>query len=286
MIQRVRLSDLVTDDPRLRVRVAALGESVVAEYHRRIVQDRSFPPPVLVVAMHDLVDLDVERLRLYLINGFARVEALRRVGVESVDADVHQFQSFSDAMWLAAAQNQDPDDAPLSREDRFHAAQMAIHARPQAKRDDIRAHVKVGTRRIVEARESLGRIAVEAPSSREMSRSAKEMRHAQLVRMASEGYSADQIASALGYGVRSVQNLISERGIRFTAPSRLRKHDSGKILEQIVIDAEGLVADAAFVAAKNVDREKLAGYVRALRESHRGLGAFIKQLTQELDAHV
>jgi hypothetical protein len=65
------------------------------------------------------------------------------------------------------------------------------------------------------------------------------------------------------------------------AVGRIKRHDSNRIIERIVADAENLVEGVNLVEFADLDRAQLAGWLKSLQASRDKLGAFIRRLMKE-----
>lgn len=120
------------------------------------------------------------------------------------------------------------------------------------------------------------------------SRPAVEMRRETVRQMAADGHASDQIAAALGISVQGCRNIAKEIGVEINADAargRSAKHDSNRILETIVMDAENLTAGVGLITVSALDRARLTAWVDSLIQSRRSLDAFIRKLTKEMQSH-
>ena len=120
------------------------------------------------------------------------------------------------------------------------------------------------------------------------SRAAVEKRREVLAEMATAGYSVPQIAERIGVGETVVGKIAKEIGVDLTqarVSSGHQRHDSNRILEHIVMDAENLTADVGLITFSALDRARLSAWIDSLVQSRRSLDSFIKQLTKEGRSH-
>lgn len=116
------------------------------------------------------------------------------------------------------------------------------------------------------------------------SRSAVAKRKQDVRDMAERGFTTRQIAAALHVGEQAVGKIASKEGIRIHADrviGRARRHDSTRILETIVMDAENLTADENLIDFSALEIAAIARWVDSLVASHKSLAAFIRRLKKE-----
>lgn len=102
--------------------------------------------------------------------------------------------------------------------------------------------------------------------------------------MAAEGHTSRQIAAATGLSEDGCRNALKREGIDVPADKVTRgthRHDSNRILERIVMDAENLTEGANLIDFSDIDRAKLGEWIDSLIASRRALDTFIKRLTKE-----
>jgi DNA-binding CsgD family transcriptional regulator len=120
------------------------------------------------------------------------------------------------------------------------------------------------------------------------SREAVAERRERIEKMAGDGYSSRQIASAIGMTDHRVRKLARKLGVVITADTaigKIKRHDSNRIIERIVLDAENLTEGTELIDFEDVDRAQLTEWVRSLSTSRDKLGTFIRTLTKEQQKH-
>lgn len=126
--------------------------------------------------------------------------------------------------------------------------------------------------------------ATSEPAPQFKSRAAVEQRKEQMRTMAANGYSSPQIAQAIGVTVEGCRQRMRDLGIDVPADravGRGQKHDSTRILETIVMDAENLMGDVNLIAFGELDHARFPEWVRSLKSSRDRLGEFIRRLQKE-----
>jgi hypothetical protein len=107
--------------------------------------------------------------------------------------------------------------------------------------------------------------------------------------MAADGYTSRQIASEIGLDVSTVGRIAKEHGIDVPADrvvgKTTKKHDSNRIVQRMVMDAENLCADVNLIQFADLDRSQIAHWVQSLNESRDQLGGFIRRLMKEHKNH-
>lgn len=138
------------------------------------------------------------------------------------------------------------------------------------------AGVSFGT--IAAARRDLGVSGVDT------SKAAVQSRRDQLREMADEGHSSRQIAAAIGLTETRTRELARKLNVEIPADKvigRSKRHDSNRIIERIVMDAENLTEGVDLVDFADIDRSRLAEWLTSLQRSRDKLGAFIRRLMKE-----
>jgi DNA-binding NarL/FixJ family response regulator len=119
---------------------------------------------------------------------------------------------------------------------------------------------------------------------RDRTRKGVEERNQQIREMAAGGYTRAQIADSVGLDEDTVSVRAKSLGVELIANKAMGKpvrHDSNRILEHIVMDAENLTADVGLIDFSSIDRARLSGWIDSLISSRRSLDSFIRQLTKE-----
>lgn len=303
--QVVRLGDIrVNDGTQVR---AAIAESVVAEYAEAMGEGKAFPE---IVLYHD-------GNQYHLADGFHRVMASLRVGFVDIVAIVHGGTK-SDAIWFALGANR-ANGHRMTDADKRHAIDLAIRTWPDRSGREIAEQIGCNQNYVSERRREVSAtthlpekvkgkdgksypatrkaMPTEATTTREpvspatapfRSVEAVVERRDKMREMAAEGYTSAQIASAVGIGEPNVRRTLREAGVDVPADRVTHgqhRHDSNRILEHIVMDAEHLTADVGLIDFKQVDRDRLGEWIDSLMKSKRSLNSFISRLTEEHKKH-
>ena len=102
--------------------------------------------------------------------------------------------------------------------------------------------------------------------------------------MAEQGYSTRQIAASVGISENRVGDVARTEGIDIPADravGRTKRHDSNRIVAQIVADAENLIEGVGLVEFAALDRAQLEEWLTSLNASRDKFGAFIRRLNKE-----
>lgn len=121
------------------------------------------------------------------------------------------------------------------------------------------------------------------------SRDAVRQRRERMREMAASGHSSRQIAAAVGMSELGCKATMRDVGIDVPADRAIGKsnrHDSTRIIEHIVMDAENLTADVGLIDFAALDAARFEEWVTSLTTSKRALDAFIRQLVKEKQKHV
>jgi ParB-like chromosome segregation protein Spo0J len=117
---------------------------------------------------------------------------------------------------------------------------------------------------------------------------AVKARTEQMRKMAGNGSSSRQIASAVGLSEQRVRDLMRREGIPVPADAivgRSKRHDANRIVDQMVMDAENLTADVELIDFTQLDRRQLVGWIKSLSTSREQLMVFIRRLMKEQQQH-
>lgn len=120
------------------------------------------------------------------------------------------------------------------------------------------------------------------------SREAVQERIERLRQMAADGYTSRQMAAAVGMTDESCRVTVKRSGIDIPADravGKVKHHDSNRIVERTVMDAENLTADVNLIVFGDLDRERLGEWADSLSVSRRALDSFIRRLIKEQQKH-
>lgn len=121
------------------------------------------------------------------------------------------------------------------------------------------------------------------------SRAGVVKRRAQMREMAESGHTSIQIAAALGLSVDGCRETMRTEHIDAPADAvtrRTLRHDSNRIVDQMVMDAENLTADVALINFSELEAERIGDWLGSLAKSKQALSAFIRRLNEEHKKHV
>lgn len=116
------------------------------------------------------------------------------------------------------------------------------------------------------------------------SRHAVQHRRDRMREMAANGYTSRQIASELGLSENGCRDTMRSIGVDVPADravGKTKRHDSNRIVEQIVADAENLIEGVNLIDYDDLDRTQIAEWLRSLQASREKLGSFIRRLMKE-----
>lgn len=106
--------------------------------------------------------------------------------------------------------------------------------------------------------------------------------------LAADGHSVQQIASSLGIAEGTCRIWVIKEHIDVPADratKHTRRHDSNRIVDQIVMDAANLTEGVNLVDFSGLDRERIGEWADSLVASRRALDGFIKRLLKERQTH-
>jgi hypothetical protein len=129
---------------------------------------------------------------------------------------------------------------------------------------------------------------IEAAGRPNTSPQAVRDRRARMRTMAADGYTSIQIADELGLNVQATRAALRQEAIEVPgdrATSHSKRHDSTRIVEHIVMDADNLTADVNLIEFSSLEPDRLGEWVDSLIASKRALDAFIKRLIKEQQKH-
>jgi hypothetical protein len=311
---RIRL-DAIAIDAGTQVR-ARLDEAVVAEYAERMAAGDAFPP--IVVFADGTADTNASPI-YFLGDGFHRTMAARRNDLAYLDADV-RVGTKSDALWFALGANR-ANGHQMTQADRRHAIELAILTWGDTKSTTIIAdQVGCNQSTVVRIKEQVmhahnlpgrttGKDGKSYPASRSAvvspvgeispidepatapafkSRIATQQRRERIRELAADGHSIGQIAAAVGIGEETCRKIVRAHQIDVPADRAvggLHRHDSNRIVEQMVMDAEHLTADVPLIEFSRLDTARLAVWIESLVQSRRALHGFIQRLLKEQQKH-
>ena len=318
-MQRIALIDIAFDAG-TQIR-EAISEQVVNEYAERMADGVTFPPVVLFHdgSRHYLAD-GFHRYMASQRNGFVDIDADVRAGTKGdalwfalgankanghrmTERDKQHAVALALAMWPEkmqrdiatqvgcspslvskvaqdAAKNNGVEPSIRGRalvtQNKRNAVKQAVLDGKQSV--DIKRDLHVHSEMIADVRRELGKSGID------YTRTAVKERRDRMRAMAAEGYTSLQIAEAVGMSVDGCRTAMREAGIEVPADAvagKTRRHDSTRIIEHIVMDAENLTADVNLIDFSALDRAQIATWLESLKASRDKLGAFIRRLMQE-----
>lgn len=166
----------------------------------------------------------------------------------------------------------------------------------KVKRDKVRELLAKGTKPAVVVKEAAVALSFVSDVRAEMglspaldtTRKGIERRRARMREMASDGFTSRQIAAELHLSEAGCRQTLRELGIEVPADravGHIKRHDSNRILEQIVADAENLTAGANLIEFTALDRDRLGDWADSLIASKKALDSFIRRLLKEREKH-
>lgn len=271
-----------------------INTDLVGEYAYAMGQGVVFPP---VVLFYDGVDH-------WLADGFHRYHAAKNAGWPDIGADIHEGTK-RDAVLFSVGANQTHGQRRSNADKRKAALTLLADAewfgwtnveigrrcgvsealvrelRPQSPHFVLN---DVTPRSYTTKHGTVATMNTENIGKPFKSREEVAKRREKLKEMAGGGYSMTQITAALCLSEERVNTIAKEDGIDLSAAkitARHGKHDSNRIVEHIVMDAENLTADTDLIVFSALDRARLQAWIESLVQSRRSLDAFIKVLREE-----
>lgn len=120
------------------------------------------------------------------------------------------------------------------------------------------------------------------------SQAAVAERRDRMRQMASSGYTSRQMAAELGIAEETCRHVIRQEQIDVPADRATKhshRHDSNRIVEHIVMDAENLTADVNLIDFDSLDREQIGAWIDSLVSARKALNTFINRLIKEKQQH-
>lgn len=120
------------------------------------------------------------------------------------------------------------------------------------------------------------------------SKAAVEQRRKDIADMARRGFTTRQISQHIGVSEPGVAQIAKDSSIVIHADrvvGKIKRHNSTRIVEQMVMDAENLTADVSLIEFGDLDKSKIGTWVESLKHSQRDLGDFVKRLIKEQSKH-
>lgn len=146
----------------------------------------------------------------------------------------------------------------------------------------IHKELGVSPNLVVDVKRSLGMRTLDTTSR------AVQARRDRLREMAEQGFTSRQIAAELGISEAGCKDIAKKESIDVHADrvtGKLHRHDSNRIVEHMVMDAENLTADVNLIEFSALDAERLGEWIDSLNASRKSLGAFIQRLIKEQQKH-
>lgn len=167
---------------------------------------------------------------------------------------------------------------------------VAKPAAQHQKRTEIEEQIKAGVqsqeivRELGVRPELVGAIRRELGIGADKSKAAVAQRRKDIRDMAERGYSTRQIAAAIGLDDDTVALTARKEGIVIHADrviGKTKRHDSVRIVETIVGDAENLTEGVDLIDFDSLPRESFARWIDSLEASRKLLSSFIARLRKE-----
>lgn len=194
--------------------------------------------------------------------------------------------------------SEDLPDRVIGKDGKSYPAQREASAVVEQQRDERREAVAAAVRAgrssesIVEelrVRPSfVADVRREMGIGRDVTRDAVAKRIEIIRHKATDGFTTRQIAAAAGVSEQRVAEIAKREGIDIPADravGKIKRHDSNRIVAQIVADAENLTEGVDLIDFSQVDRVRIAEWLASLHESRKKLGAFIQRLVKEQQKH-
>lgn len=305
----LRIAELiVAEDDHVRLPVSAEKIAAIAALSPRA---RGALPPILLYQAED---------GLRVVDGFARIAAFHEAGCAFIQAEIcASTMSREDAIWMALGKNEFALDEEVryALEYAFLARPelSAVLIAPQVgcshqvacrwrQRWQDRlglptmvynalGHVRRANRPNVAAMKSSHRPVEQIPDEQLRpedfppmtvnTSKAATLRKRVLTQMATEGMLISQAAALVHATERSVREFCLTHGVVFPAEKvqgKVHRHNSNKIVEQMVIDAENFAADVGLIEFDKLDMSRIDGWVKSLLSSRRSYTAFVRQLEE------
>jgi ParB-like chromosome segregation protein Spo0J len=302
---------------------AAIGENVVAEYAERMGEGAEFPPVVLFHDGNHYYLADgfhrfmaTQRLGLLEINADVRAgtktDALWfALGANKANGHRMTAEDKSHAVRIALSEWPEKMQREIAEQvgchpslvsheyQKMNASETVLTGRAlktQRQREAIRELVKDGTRaqeiaeRVGVSRSRVSEICAELGFSQrpDLTRAAVQRRRDRMREMAAAGHTSRQMASELGISEEGCRATLKAEGIDVPADrvtGKLHRHDSTRIIEHIVMDAENLTADVNLIDIGDLNPVRLPEWLASLKSSRDKLGEFIRLLMKEIQKH-
>jgi hypothetical protein len=320
---RVRL-DQIAFDAGTQIR-AAIDQQVVSDYADAMTSGATFPPIVLFHDgnQHYLAD-GFHRFMAAQRNQFRDIDADVRPGTKEdalwfalganktngkrlTEADKTHAVELALHMWPAKMQREIADQVGCSESLVSKVAGAAARntsAAPElrgralankAKRERVRELVASGVKtddvakQAGVARSFVSDVRAEMGlSTIDRSKQAVQGRRARMRQMADEGYTSRQIAAELKLSEQGCRDTMRAEGIDVPADravGKIKHHDSNRIVDQIVADAENLTEGVNLIDFSSLDCDRLGEWADSLTASRKALDVFIKRLIKEQQKH-
>lgn len=271
----------------------AIAEDVVSEYAVALRAGVEFPPP----------DVFYDGADYWLGDGFHRYHAAVAAGLETM-ACAMRFGTRRDAVLFSTGANQghglrrtnaDKRKAVttlLQDEEWGQWSNREIGRRLGVDHSfvsDLRASLLVTnsekqTRTYTTKQGTKATMNVENIGKLDKSKTGIQERRDRMKALAAEGYTSRQIGARVGISDHYVRETLRKEGVDIPADKAVgitQRHDSNRILERIVSDAENLVEGADLIDFARIDRVRLGDWIDSLIQSRRALDGFIKRLSKE-----
>ena len=313
----VRLTDIAFDAG-TQIR-AAIDQQVVADYAEAMTGGAVFPPIVLFHDgnKHYLADgfhrfMAAQRIEardidadvragthhdaLWFALGANRTNGKRLTDADKTHAIEMAFKAWPERMQREVAEQVGCHQSLVSKVyQKMNGSQTVLTGRAlktHEQKTEIRRLVNEGlkaeqiARQVGVSRSRVAEIRVELGLSKEAdkSRAAVAQRRKDIRDMAERGFASRQIAAQIGITEDAVRGIAKEEGIVIHADRVIggtKRHDSNRIISQIVMDAENLTEGVDLIDFAEIDRSQLAAWLASLQSARDKLGGFIRRLMKE-----
>lgn len=298
---------------------AAIDQQVVADYAEAMTSGAKFPAIVLFHDgnRHYLADgfhrfMAAQRLQLREIDADVRpgtkedalwfaLGANREQGQRLTDTDKKHAVEMALRTWPHKMQREIAEQIGCHPSlvshvsTKINGSETVLRGRAlqtQQKRDSVRELISAGgldcqqiAKKAKVSRTLVSDVRAEMGLSRmDNTKAGVTERRQRMSEMAAEGYSSRQIASSVGISENRTKNVLRRLGVDVPADKvigKSKRHDSNRIVEHIVLDAENLTEGFNLIEFGDLDRSRLAEWLKSLSESRDKLGTFIRRLIKE-----
>jgi hypothetical protein len=269
---------------------AELSEAVVAEYASAMQEGAAFPP---IVVFHD-------GSAYWLADGFHRVMAATRAGVQWLTADIRKGTK-RDAVLYSVSANA-VHGLPRTNADKRHAVNLLLNDPEWTlwSNREIARHCQVHHTFVDKVRHQLSADNRQMPAERKVerngtvytqhtenigkSRKPAELRSVEVAALARLGNRASQIADKIGVSEQQVRAIARTEGIELPDKDigKVRRVDNRRVVEQTVYGIDGAAQSLKTIgySMDGITPAEAAEWAEMVADALRIYRAFHKQLTE------